>query len=85
MTVATEEDFTLRCQHQHAASIVWLFNDSRRIPDQVHSNQSSSAGEFRLRITQIPIEYNGTTIRCMANLYSGQEEKSDSAVLLLQG
>ena len=47
-------------------------------------NARFSRGVGRLEISRIPLEYNGTTIQCIAN-FENRNEPSNILTLLVQG
>ncbi len=71
-------------------SVDWLFNETRLEDLNLQEIQadfvSFANGLGRLRITRVPIHFNGTTVQCIATLSGGNTQLSNIAsILILQG
>ena len=67
--------------------IEWLVNGTRfdnNLGPNVMSQFSSSVRTGRLDFVNLPLNYNGTSVQCIAELDSG-ELTSSSIILLIQG
>ncbi len=67
--------------------IQWLVNGTRLedINQRDGIEDAVTFGIGHLSFSNIPVEYNGTTIQCIVTLTSGEIIRSNNATLLVQG
>ena len=92
LTVAVEQGTaTFRCQHSLAVAVVWRLNRMPLNTANFQNISTNSTSEFNgvtthtLSIGTL-LEYNGTTIECVATFFDGSLPQVTTPVpLLIQG
>ena len=87
--IVSGEDTTFTCYTAIFGPIEqfqWLVNETR-LEDLNKTEGIEAENNFigHLHFTNIPVEYNGTTIQCIIYLTSGESVHSNHAMLFVQG
>ncbi len=84
------DDATFTCIYSSIFDVIeqfqWLVNGTRLEDlNQTEGIRTENNIFGHLHFTNIPVEYNGTTIQCIIDFASGESTPSNHAMLLIQG